>query len=100
MTVTIAYASALTLVMCIGYVLVPTPAMAAHAGAPYTNVDHSNDMGNATGDSRVDGLNSAQLNENYHGPLELRAPATNPSTMMAPQSGEPAPVPAEMAPHQ
>ena len=42
--------------------LAPGVAFAAHAGAPYTNVDHSNDMGNDTGDSRVEGLNSAQLN--------------------------------------
>ena len=55
--------------------LAPGAAFAAHAGAPYTNVDHSNDMGNDTGDSRVEGLNSAQLNENYRGPLQMRAPA-------------------------
>lgn len=29
--------------------LAPAAAFAAHAGAPYTNVDHSNDMGNDTG---------------------------------------------------
>jgi hypothetical protein len=52
-----------------------SPALAAHAGAPYTNVDHSNDAGNDTGDSKVDGLNAGQLNENYRGPLQLRAPA-------------------------
>ena len=53
----------------------PSPALAAHAGAPYTNVDPSNDKGNDTGDSKVEGLNGGQLNENYHGPLQLRAPA-------------------------
>ena len=42
------------------------PALAAHAGAPYTNVDHSNDAGNNTGDSEVDKLNGAQLNSNYY----------------------------------
>jgi hypothetical protein len=61
-------------------VLAPAAAFAAHAGAPYTNVDHSNDMGNDTGDSRVEGLNSAQLNENYSGPAQLRAPAMVPQT--------------------
>jgi hypothetical protein len=65
-------------------------AFAAHAGAPYTNVDHSNDMGNDTGDSKVDGLNAQQLNENYHGPLQMRPPANMPSptppTVAAPLS--------------
>jgi hypothetical protein len=56
----------------------PSPAYAAHAGAPYTNVDHSNDMGNDTGDSKVEGLNAGQLNENYNGPLQLRTPSTDP----------------------
>ena len=43
------------------------PAFAAHAGAPYKNVDHKNDAGNDTGDSKVDQLNAAQLNSNYQG---------------------------------
>ena len=42
------------------------PAIAAHAGAPYTNVDHSNDAGNNTGDSEIDKLNAQQLNSNYY----------------------------------
>ena len=75
---TIAQVAALALAVGTGYALAPTPAQAAHAGEPYTNVDHSNDMGNNTGDSKVEGLNAAQLNENYHGPLELRAPAHMP----------------------
>jgi hypothetical protein len=93
MTKTIAYASAFALMVGTGYLLAPIPAHAAHAGAPYSNVDHSNDLGNDTGDSRVDKLNSNQLNENYHGPLQLRAPAGSPSAAMAPQSGEPPPPP-------
>jgi hypothetical protein len=47
--------------------LVPTVAHAAHAGAPYKNVDKKNDAGNDTGDSKVDQLNAQQLNQNYHG---------------------------------
>ena len=43
------------------------PALAAHAGAPYKNVNHKNDAGNDTGDSQVDQLNAAQLNSNYQG---------------------------------
>ncbi len=39
------------------------PAYAAHAGAPYQNVDKKNDAGNDTGDSMVDQLNAAQLNQ-------------------------------------
>jgi hypothetical protein len=63
------------------FALAPGPVFAAHAGAPYTNVDHSNDMGNDTGDSRVDGLNSSQLIENYQGPVQLRAPADSTPAM-------------------
>jgi hypothetical protein len=48
-----------------GLALAPAKVMAAHAGAPYTNVDHRNDAGNDTGDSQVDALNAAQLNQNY-----------------------------------
>jgi hypothetical protein len=91
MTKTIAYVTAFAFVIGSGSMLAPAPAHAAHAGAPYSNVDHSNDMGNDTGDSQIDSLNSAQLNENYHGPLQLRAPANNPSVTMAPQSAEPPP---------
>ena len=98
MTKTVAYASAFALVVGTGYLLAPVAAHAAHAGAPYTNVDHSNDLGNDTGDSRVDKLNGSQLNENYHGPLQLRAPAGSPSAAMAPQSGEPPPPPPQTAP--
>jgi hypothetical protein len=98
MTVTIAYASAFALVMGIGFLLSPVPAMAAHAGAPYANVDHSNDMGNDTGDAQVDSLNSAQLNQNYRGPVELHPVPANPSVVMAPQSGEPPPALAAIAP--
>ena len=39
------------------------PAYAAHAGAPYANVNKANDAGNDTGDSQVDQLNAAQLNQ-------------------------------------
>lgn len=42
------------------------PALAAHAGAPYQNVDRQNDAGNDTGDSKVDDLNAQQLNSNYY----------------------------------
>ena len=52
-------------------------------GRLYTNVDHINDMGNDTGDSQVEGLNSSQLNENYQGPVQMRAPA-NPAPAMPP----------------
>lgn len=60
------------------FALAPSVGLAAHAGDPYRNVDRSNDVGNDTGDSRVEGLNAGQLNENYHGPMELRTPTTNP----------------------
>ena len=70
----------------IGGVAVATApsAWAAHAGAPYSNVDHSNDMGNDTGDSRVDSLNAGQTDENYRGPVELRAPAQGQTAVIVP----------------
>jgi hypothetical protein len=43
----------------------PPSALAARAGAPYTNVDPSNDRGNDTGDSQIEGLNQRQLDQNY-----------------------------------
>jgi hypothetical protein len=42
------------------------PAFAAHAGAPYANVDHKNDAGNDTGDSQVDQLNASQSDANFY----------------------------------
>jgi hypothetical protein len=99
MTKTIAYVTAFALAVGSGSLLAPAPAQAAHAGEPYTNVDHSNDMGNDTGDSRVDSLNNNQLNENYHGPLELHPATPDPSTAMAPQSGGPPPAPALTTQH-
>jgi hypothetical protein len=71
------------------FVFAPGAALAAHAGAPYTNVDHSNDMGNNTGDSQVDSLNAGQLNENYRGPLELRTPSANAETAPTPPAYAP-----------
>ena len=68
----------------LGTVLAPSGAYAANANNPYGNVDHRNDMGNDTGDSRVEGLNSAQLNQNYSGPVQLRAPAMAPPTAATP----------------
>ncbi len=62
------------------FALTPGAAFAAHAGAPYSNVDHSNDSRNNTGDSQVDGLNAGQLNQNYSGPVELRAPSASAPT--------------------
>ena len=47
--------------------IVPSAAHAAHAGAPYKNVNKKNDAGNDTGDAKVDELNAQQLNQNYHG---------------------------------
>jgi hypothetical protein len=55
--------------------LAPSAAHAANADNPYGNVDHRNDAGNDTGDKRVDGLNANQLNENYKGSVQPRAPA-------------------------
>ncbi len=75
---------ALAFALTPAFALLPSQVLAAHAGAPYQNVDHSNDAGNDTGDSKVDGLNAGQLNENYTGPLQLRTPATAPPAVQAP----------------
>jgi hypothetical protein len=48
-----------------GFAFASRPALAAHAGAPYTNVDPRNDRGNNTGDSQIEGLNQRQLDQNY-----------------------------------
>lgn len=72
-------------------------ALAANADAPYQNVDHSNDNGNDTGNSKVEGLNNSQLNENYTGPVQLRAPAAGAPVVMAPVVQAPA-GPAPVAP--
>jgi hypothetical protein len=69
--------------------LAPPGAHAANADNPYGNVDHRNDAGNDTGDSRVDGLNANQLNENYKGSVQPRAPAG--AGMAVP--GQPVPMP-------
>lgn len=71
------FAAAVTVTLAlISYTgLAPTPAQAAHAGDAYRNVDRSNDLGNDTGDSRVEGLNSSQLDQNYHGTWQMRPPA-------------------------
>ena len=43
--------------------MIPVAAHAAHAGAPYKNVNKKNDAGNDTGDAKVDQLNQAQLDK-------------------------------------
>jgi hypothetical protein len=70
-----------------GLALAPSPVLAAHAGAPYTNVDKRNDAGNDTGDSQVDALNAAQLNQNYQ-------PGMNERIMGGAGAGGPRPAPA------
>jgi hypothetical protein len=73
-----------------GTIALASPAAhAANADNPYGNVDHSNDAGNNTGDSRVDGLNANQLNENYKGSVQPRAPSG--ATQPAPGSAQPGP---------
>ena len=74
----------LTLALAPAFAMAQSPVLAAHAGDPYRNVDHSNDMGNNTGDSQVEGLNATQLDQNYRGPVEMRMPAANPQTVQTP----------------
>jgi hypothetical protein len=78
----------------LGTALAPSYAHAANANNPYGNVDHSNDMGNDTGDSQVEGLNAQQLDENYRGPVQVRPPAGAPMVVPAqPPPGMPPPPP-------
>lgn len=60
-----------------GLILVAAPAWAANADHPYENVNKANDKGNDTGNSKVDDLNKAQLNENQK-PASTPAPAPVP----------------------
>jgi hypothetical protein len=76
-------------------------AHAANADNPYGNVDHSNDAGNDTGDSRVEGLNSRQLDGNYKGTYQVHpqgGPTMNvpppPPRMNQPPPPPPPPPPA------
>lgn len=77
-------------------------AMAAHAGSPYANVDRSNDAGNDTGDSKIDALNAAQLDQNYKGqyynftPGAAPPPSAAPSGAMVTQEGNVPPPPRPM----
>ena len=64
--------SAFALALTTGAALAPS-AHAANARNPYGNVNHANDAGNDTGDSQVDRLNSAQLDENYNGGQGMQA---------------------------
>ncbi len=80
---------ALAIAAAPAWALFPSMGFAAHADAPYRNVDRSNDMGNDTGDLQVEGLNDQQRNENYRGPLDLRAPAINPPTARTPPAYAP-----------
>jgi hypothetical protein len=91
---------ALAFALAPAFALMPSPVLAAHAGAPYENVDHSNDAGNDTGDSKVGGLNSGQLNQNYSGPMQLRTPATTPSAAQPPVVQAPTAQPAPAVPPQ
>lgn len=86
---TLTFLRNVTVALVPAFGLAPSTGFAAHAGAPYTNVDHSNDAGNDTGDSRVEGLNAGQLNENYRGPLELRAPSASAETVPTPPAYAP-----------
>ena len=73
------------LVVGAGFAFAQHQALAAHAGAPYTNVDHSNDAGNNTGDSQVEDLNARQLNQNYWHNAQQPGGVPNPPTI-APQA--------------
>ena len=61
----------------------PLGAYAANADNPYGNIDHSNDNGNDTGDSRVEGLNGRQLDGNYKGAYQAH-PQSGPAMNVPP----------------
>jgi hypothetical protein len=78
-----------------GVAMAPGHANAADARNPYGNVDHRVDAGNNTGDSQVDQLNNAQLDQNYKGPYYNRGQQP---AMAAPQPGYGATPPSGMPP--
>ena len=62
----------------------PLSAYAAHAGAPYVNVNPRNDWGNDTGDSQIEGLNERQLDQNYWRNAQQPGGVPNPPYYYAP----------------
>ncbi len=82
-------AAALALVIGGGAAL-SGPAQAAHAGAPYANVDRHNDAGNDTGDSQVERLNQEQLDK--IGQSAPMSPGTDAPATPAMPSGDTGPV--------
>ena len=84
------------LALAAGTALAPTFPLGAHAANarnPYGNVNHKNDAGNDTGDSQVDQLNAAQLDQNYyriHPQGGQMQPMGQPMTQGGPAMGGPA----------
>lgn len=64
----------------VGITLAPQPGVAANANAPYSNINPSNDRGNDTGDSQIEGLNASQLNQNYWRNAQQPGGVPNPPT--------------------
>jgi hypothetical protein len=66
------------------------PAWGADAAHPYTNVNHANDAGNDTGDSKVEALNQAQLSGNPPSPgyAPMQPQGAAPAPQRAPQPGQ------------
>ena len=77
-------ALALALLLGLAAPAFTTPALAANAEAPNSNVDKRTDAGNSTGNDKVDTLNRGQLDANQR-------PAAS-------QPASPAPAPAQPAP--
>jgi len=65
----------------------PSVAHAANADNPYGNIDHSNDNGNNTGDSRVEGLNGQQMDGNYKGAYQAHPQGGPPVNVPPPPTG-------------
>ena len=72
------------IVIAAAWVAGSTACLAANANNPYGNVDHRNDAGNDTGDSRVDQLNAAQLDGSAPRPGWQRRPAGYPAYAQQP----------------
>jgi hypothetical protein len=76
---TIVFAASLVVAFAAGMALTPSPLLAANADAPYSNVDKRNDAGNDTGNSKVEGLNKGQLDENQKPPAMGSQPSAQPA---------------------
>jgi hypothetical protein len=87
MTIRLTWSIAASLALGLGAASLSVAAHAANSKTPYSNVHHSNDAGNNTGDAEVEKLNQQELDKIQQMSSQ---PAQSPM-MMNGQNGMPAP---------